>query len=276
MILTSLFILGLSSFAILKLSNRPALAFSLIILSSLYYHDMQILRQAIAMSILQCALIPLLRKQYLRYVILVFVAFLFHKSAILLVVLPYAVFLVKFRTKKSFWLIFGSMCILLLIFPMSLLNMVMSRLGYENYVGSQEYGGSNHLAPLLLLLCFIAWLVSTHTAKNNTDQNVEKDKTNKQVLLAILFFGILASCIALKIAILYRLIPYFLALFIPLFVNDEASDISRDAKISNVFLSYSPFIGLFIMYTFLVPSWTAVFPYIVMPLNPAGFLYPLL
>ncbi|MCI1901609.1 MAG: EpsG family protein [Bifidobacteriaceae bacterium] len=259
-ILSSLIIVGLSSFAIIRISSRPALAFVLLILSSLFYQDMQLMRQAIAYSIAQVALIPLLKRKYLPYFGLVLLAFFFHKSAFILAFVPLLIEI--FRYWKSKILMSSAIIILLIVLftPTGVFNFILSHAGYSNYLGT-TYGGSNHAAPLLLLACFVSWLVSALMTRRTKHLTVSDTKQEEKVFISILLLGIVVCCLAWRMAILYRFTPYPLAMLIPLFTNQEK--VHGDIRIrgSQFFLDYAPFIGLFVMYTFLVPSWTSVFPY---------------
>jgi len=100
---TSFIIVYLICFGIRKLSINFYLSVVLFVVGWFYFESMNVVRQYVAISILFAAFYLFLEKKYLLYIIAIFIAFQFHKSAIIM--LP-IIFLVKIKYPK--WLMISA------------------------------------------------------------------------------------------------------------------------------------------------------------------------
>ena len=103
---TSFIIIYLICFGIRKLSINFYLSVVLFVVGWFYFESMNVVRQYVAISILFAAFYLFLEKKYLLYIIAIFIAFQFHKSAIIM--LP-IIFLAKIKYPK--WLMISAVII---------------------------------------------------------------------------------------------------------------------------------------------------------------------
>lgn len=266
---SSLIIFSITTFAIFHLTDKPAVAFTLYLLSGTFYNDLSLMRQAIAMSLFLIGLIPLRRGKTPIYCIIIIFAALFHKSALVMLLLPILMWILRRKSKRltAIGIVIG--LFLILLTPISLLEKLLGGAGYDNYVQNEQFGSSGHLTPILYIICFLLWQISYRIStrleetKNSVSSTyINKNETN--LVYGIIILGFIISFASLRLAILFRIAAYCFVAITPLLANSRNTSISGRSNSIGVTLLYAPYIVLFIFTTYRVPTWTAVFPYELM------------
>jgi hypothetical protein len=266
---SSLLIVGVTTFAIFHLTNKPALAFTLYLLSGTFYSNLSLMRQAIAMSLFLVGLIPLKKGKITPYCVIVIVAALFHKSALIMLLLPVLIWLVRRKSRQLTILGIVIGLSLIVVTPITLLQKMLGGAGYDNYVQSEQYGSSGHLTPVLYICCLLLWFISYRISvqgekEKDLDSSPYVDENEINLVYGIVILGLIISVASLRLAILFRLAGYCFAATTPLFANTA---ITKKSNAIGVALLYTPYIALFIFTTYLVPTWTGVFPYELMDIS---------
>lgn len=195
------------------------------------------LRQCLAISILLCAF-PLLlakdKKSLLWYIATVMIASLFHKTALVFLILP--VFKhIKFTTNKIFR--FMSLCIVLFIIKNPILN-IITELIYSQYLDYRDTSGSGYTMLLLIFLI----IVGVCLINKKFDINKNENKYFVGMLLLALPFQILSTTQGL----VARIVLYFTYSFIILVPNNlEVLDSKYRKFIYPMF-----YISLFLFYVY--------------------------
>lgn len=102
---------------IYKYSDEPVLSFAIFISFNMYFYCFGILRQSLALSIMLWAIPYMIDKNYLKAALVIFVAFLMHRTAI--VVFP-LILLAKIKVKRNYF-IYTYIAGAILIFTASLI-----------------------------------------------------------------------------------------------------------------------------------------------------------
>lgn len=130
--------LGLISYEIKKMNYELYHFFFLYFALSLtFFNQFNLIRQYIAVYIVIYALLELMNNKSIKFIILVFMASLFHHSAILfLVFLPAKGFLSRKYSSKIIIIIMGVLLLLSTLDMSKYVELVLSHTRYSNYVGS--------------------------------------------------------------------------------------------------------------------------------------------
>jgi uncharacterized membrane protein len=227
------------------------------------------MRQAIAISLFLVGLVPLKKGKITPYCIIIIVAALFHRSAMIMLLLPVLVWLVRRRSRQLTVLGIVIGLSLIVVTPITLLQKVLGGAGYDNYVQSEQYGSSGHLTPVLYICCFLLWFISYRISvqrerEKNLDSSPQVDENEINLLYGIMILGLIISVASLRLAILFRLAGYCFAATAPLFANIP---MTKKSNVISVALLYAPYAALFIFTTYLVPTWTGAFPYELMDIS---------
>jgi hypothetical protein len=260
LIVTSVIIFGCAAYAVSRVSENPALSWLLLILSGLFYFDMQLMRQAIAIAIIQVGIIALLKHRNILFLISVVLATTFHKSALVVTLLLITIYCVGRRSWRVLLALFFMFLAIILVTPLSLFNQLLSSIGYDNYADSIQYNTSGNLVPTLYILIFLSFLLAFWIAKKYTFDSLNMSRTDI-IYLGTLLCGLLFSCASFKSAIIYRTIFYFIGILTLIAPSYTFSKVRMSSNALSLSLFYGPFIVLFILYTFIVPDWSMVFPY---------------
>lgn len=266
---SSLLIVGFTFFAIFHLTNKPALAFTLYFLSGTFYSNLSLMRQAIAMSLFLVGLVPLKKGKITPYCIITIIAALFHRTALIMLLLPILVWLVRRKSRQLTVLGIVIWLSLIIVTPIPLLQKILGGAGYDNYVQSEQYGSSGHLTPVLYICCFLLWFISYRISvqrgrEKNLDSSPQVDENEINLVYGIIILGLIISVASLRLAILFRLTGYCFAATAPFFANIS---MTKKSNVISVALLYAPYVALFIFTTYLVPTWTGVFPYELMDIS---------
>lgn len=177
-VVTSVFI-NFSVYKFIKKNSSDLfLSTILYIITLVFFSNMNIMRQALALAILLFAFELLKEKKYVKYVIVVLIASLFHTVAFAsLLLLVFAML----PNRKLVYFIEILAAILSFVFYKQLFNVLTFGLGYSGYATSQ-YGVSNYLGAILSALetftIVVALFLISYSKK-------AKDNSNKMKLLTI-------------------------------------------------------------------------------------------
>ena len=255
LVISGLMIFIFLTIAAFSVSDNPALFFFLYILSGEFYASMNTMRQAIAIAISAIAFIFFKRNNKLLYVITIVVASMFHKSVLVLLLLLVIGWLMKRKSIQLTAFFVVIMCVVMLVMPNSLYSQFLGATGYDNYINNDAYATSGHVAPLLYLLCFLCWGWSWLIGNRR--------EGNERECVSMLVLGIILCIAGIKSAIMFRLIDYCFVGICLYSCYFRASRIDRQSNIYANILFYAPFLGLYCFTSYLVPTWTRVFPYIL-------------
>lgn len=226
-----------------------------------YGSSLTMIRQQIAMAIVFIGVDRILNKHSIRAEIWIIIAMFFHRSAILMVVLP-VLNVLKFNFKLAFLII--AVCIIFAF--TNLLYLLCAKLlpSYLHYFGGQ-YAGSGWLAITYKLLSnfvfFVIVFMSYRISKNKLDDHalIKKEK-NDNFMLWVSFASFAGFILGYKINLVDRIMFYltvYFAIFVPNALkkyNQRTADILRAAMIA-VLIIYSVVVHLY------RPEWGSAYPY---------------
>ncbi len=162
-----------------------------------------IIRQSIAFCIFVYAIKYIASKSLLQYLLLLTLAVLFHKSAILLYSI-YFIYLYKdclFSNIKLQLILFVFSIILLLVNPfqyfMKTFDFIVFSMGYEGYVGSETIDGSRNMGIMNVFEVFVYLLLILYSNKikawfESPIFNIMYDLCFVGICLKFVFFGSLS------------------------------------------------------------------------------------
>lgn len=257
LVLAGLLIYSMLGLAIYRLTKNFCLVILLFFLSGQFYGSMNTMRQTIAAAIVMVGVSFLTRDENYEFFLLIFMAALFHKSALLMLLLYPAKLILMRKSRQIIVTAYTCMLLAFLVLPSSIIIPVLGYTGYSNYIDNAAYGSSGHIAPILYLLCFCSWIVSFSLRKKKRSLLSSFDLC----YFSFLAIGALICVCAFKIAIFIRLADYCFTGVLILGSRYQFAEISRSSKIQDILLFYLPFVFLFAFSTFVVPTWTNVFPY---------------
>lgn len=163
-------------------SNDYCLSAILYILMLYFFSNMNIMRQALALSILLFGFNYLKEKKYLKYIIVVAIASLFHTVAFASLLL--LVFLIL-PNKKMVYFIQCILACISFVFYKQLFKILSLGFGYESYATS-EFGVSNYFGSVLSALEIFAigllLIVFSERKKEDSKNDVEKILTIAYIL----------------------------------------------------------------------------------------------
>ena len=194
------FFLYISTIYFIK-SESNNIVISTILFYLLFYHFyINILRQSIAIAILLLGYKQLKEKNYVKYILFIFVAFLFHKTAIV------AVLFIPLMKNKSISFCHSLIIVFGVTFAtaMGLFRKIVLFAGYSGHYLSQE-GGLTTYAQILLSLIILYVIINL---KKNI-KNEEKNQTFINLICRIPIVQLCLSIASLNIPELSRFSNYF-------------------------------------------------------------------
>lgn len=258
-ITTSLFInISILRF-IYKNSDNIFLSVIFYILLNFFFAYMNIMRQALAISILLWGYEYLKRYKIFSYIIFVIIAMQFHSSAILTLVL---IFFKKIKFNRKYLSVVFIFSLVAFFYGRQLFLFISSfspRL-YE-YVGS-EYDVVNYFGALLNSLLFFFLFIFGVIIIKNENKEVFIDKKNKDnILVGIMGLTCVLSILIMKVSIFNRFIPYF-SIFVIIWLSNCLEKI-RNYR-NKIILTSIILVILFIYWIIIMifrPEWYGVTPY---------------
>lgn len=233
-----------------KESPNMLISFLIFFLGRFFFSEMNIMRQFIAIGIIIVGFKYIYNRNFIKYLLCVILASLFHKSALINIIL-YFIFDIKITKKIGAILTLCSLTMFL--FFQKVINYIVLKFNiYEEYV--DVYLNSNKLGSLLnFLICFMIIIYVLFIIKK------EKKKSKKEnFYLWLLILSTISSFLSIRMSVLSRIQNYFdifIIIIIPLFTE----------KIKNKIIVYLIIIIFYILYFILIlyyrPEWNYVYPY---------------
>ena len=224
-IITSIIIYGLHGYFFYKKSEDVILSSSLFMFFCLFYMYMNIIRQAVAVSILLLAYLIFSESKkkvhnYVVFVLLVILASVFHSSAILCLV--YLLF-DKLKFTKIHMLLGIVVTALIYVGYSSVYKFVLSILGgndkYSSYLDSEKYGVGhmNSQSIYYVIITLGAFLLGYYILvwKDKTSNKLfakqeYKVKSNESFMLYMSFIAFACRLLIFKMSIISRFTFYFI------------------------------------------------------------------
>lgn len=182
--------------AIKKYSPYPYISILCYFAFQLFGYSLGIFRQMIAISILLCGWRYLVERRFVKYLLVVGLAMLFHTTAIVALAL-YFLYGVKWKNISLFLPVAE---ITLLVFGRSVVMFAMKLLPkYAGYVGGQyDIQDSSYTMLLIWNTIFFASIIFS-----------KKENSNEQLAISALILTACLQCAAYSMGIFGRIVPYF-------------------------------------------------------------------
>jgi hypothetical protein len=176
----------------LKYFNLKTLSLFTLLFIGPYYFQLNGNRQAIAIAIFSISVIFIIKKQPVKYIISIFVGFLFHKSIIICLPL-YFIFKSDIRPKKIGFIIF--VFLFVVVFFQSFINLASSIDNrYSSYGDKQDTHGGLVVSTFNILL--FCWFLMCRIANRGILANRTFD-----ILLALYLLGTLISLLSIVLKV---------------------------------------------------------------------------
>ena len=248
---------------IYRYSKNVVVSTLLYVLLNIFFFHMTGMRQSIAISILLFSIPLLENNKYIKFLIVVLLASLFHSSAIIFLI---AMILNKSKYTKSSYFHTFLIMISCFLFLKPIFIGVTSFIGkYSGYINSRDFGVSNYFGALFqFLLTFIVYSfchILFVRIRNNNDK-YSKNSVN-ELFLKLLSVDVICQFMAMKMNIIGRMNQFFWIYSIILIPNLIGSIKSPKVK----FALYSGIIVVTFTYWLIIgiyrPEWHGAIPYSV-------------
>ena len=256
-IVTSLFIMFSVGQFIYKESKDCILSSLLFILLNCYAMYMNVMRQAIAISIILLGYTYFFKNnKIIKYFFTIIFASLFHQSAIIMIV---TIFLQKLKFKNKYFLITIIISGIIFVFANPILNLFTKLFTtYSGYLESQ-FAVSNYFASVLNALVAIIFFVIGICYNKNKFK--EKDRTVLDFYAFMIMLNVIFFVFIIKISIFSRLTTYFNIfniLLIPEFIRNIQKKEDKRFILLILLLCTLFYWGIISIYR---PEWHGVVPY---------------
>lgn len=259
LVFSSIFIyIGYSRF-ILKFSKNVGLSVVLFILMGYFAQTLNIIRFQLALVILLLAFEKIVESKKIQFICLVLVAFLFHKTAIVfLVVLPLKKLGIN---RKNLIFISGGTIFIYLMFSnlMSYFTKIFNY--YIDYSNTAYLDGEIRIASVIYLILTLFILIFIFLVRKLNKVNNEKIPFEENFMLLLLFIGACILVISFKFNLLDRVSDYFKVYSIVLLPNSLQY---LNNKYKKLLYSMSCVVLFFLYFSFIHlsrPEWNNIFPY---------------
>lgn len=204
---TSMIIIPSVGKLIYKYSKNVALSTFLYISLNSYFFQLTAMRQSLALAIILYGIGFLEKQKYLKFILVIILASMFHSSAIFLVIL---ILLEKVKyTKKTYInsLILAGMGFLFYREIFKFTSLLIDK--YAGY-GESIYAASNYFGAVFqFIVGFILYSICHYiTFKVKSEKEIEEYKIGK-ISLRCLSIAVCIQLITIKMNILGRMTPYF-------------------------------------------------------------------
>lgn len=196
---------------IYKNSKNKLLSVLIYIVIGSFALNQLLLRQAVAISITCFGFNFAINKKKLPFFLSVLLAFMFHYTAII-AILIYPIYNWKLKiSKKIFWICTSGVSVILSI---PLLNLITQIDKYKEYVSSEYIasGTGYKLLILYLVIGLLIFLFLNHFRKKHTTEDEKR-------LLGVFMLCIIFQALAVQIAVVNRIASYFVNALIILIPN---------------------------------------------------------
>ena len=242
-----------------RYSKSPKLALVFFFLIA-FGSTMNTMRQCMAICVLLFAVDCIIERKYIRFVLIVLFASLFHISAILfLIVLPLSFIRINVKT-----LTYYTIGVLIAYFMFAeLLKIGFSYFSmYEYYSDGKYFEGDTRLASIIKLsFSLIILFIGYYVYKKNTSQvwKISLDGRRYHIFLMLQILAVIIDFLSLKVNLLDRLDMYFTALSFVLITNAIALLPVHSRRIVTIFL-----LTLYVSYNCIAmtlrPDWNRIYP----------------
>lgn len=242
---------------IYKWSDKPLTSILLYVLLNVYFFHLTGMRQSIASAILLFAFECFIKKKKIQFFLLVLLAMLFHKSAIIFLIFLF-IDKIKYTKKTYFYVIFLS--IICYFFSPVLFNIFIKITGkYSSYADS-IYADSNYFASLLQFIQSLVIYTFCHFTYISSNDNSD-DKRKNELMLKVIGIDVCIRVMAINMKIFSRMNPYFL-IFSIICMSNNLNTIKNG---KNKFY-ISLFIIIFALLYWIIlsvyrPQWNGAIPY---------------
>lgn len=264
-IISSMFIMMSVARFIYKNSSDVVMSVLLFITLNVFFNYMNIMRQAIAISIILCSYEYLKKNKYIKFSLATIIASLFHQSAIICLIF---IFFEKLKYKYKYILILFFLIIITFIFFGKFYNVIVFLfVKYSSYMRG-TYGRENYFGSLIEALVSLAIFslgficIKKDIFKEKNKSNIlEYERRRINFLLWIMSAYIFFSVMTIKMNIFNRLVSYFL-IFTIIWIP-EAFKFIKNKKERNLYYYLVILLTLVYCNTILLfrPEWTGVIPY---------------
>lgn len=257
-IVSSIIIIPSVGRIIYKYSKNVALSTFLYITLNAYFFQLTGMRQALAIAVILYGIDFFEKQKYLKFILVIILACMFHSSAIFLSVL---ILLQKMKyTKKTY---INSLIVAIIGFIFYKQIFRIASLVIDKYAGYEEsvYAASNYFGALFqFLVGFILYSVCHYLIfKMKENKKIEESEVGK-ISLRCLSVAVCIQLITMKMNILGRMTPYFW-IFSIIAVPEALSYIkSKRRKEWILGIALFTFIYWLIIAT-MRPEWHGIIPY---------------
>lgn len=235
-----------------KYSENICVSFLLFFFCRFFFSEMNIIRQYIAIGIFLYSFKYIETRKFVKYLICIGIAMLFHYSVIFMIPVYY-IYDIKLDVKKIIWMSLVTLIINMMFY--SILIKITGVLGiYQEYI--DKFYGSNKVGSMItFFMHFVIFIFLLYLSKN-------KEITKRDnFLYNCSFILILISFLSIRLSVLNRIIEYLSILMIvqiPNFIKYVTTSKKR-------FVLYIFVIICFMIYcsviTYFRPNWNTVYPY---------------
>lgn len=210
-----------------------------------FYFNMEILREALAICVFLISIPYLLERKFIKYYFMVFIAFTFHSSALVLVFIP--IFLSKYKLKTQIITIIT----VGVIFSTLINNSFLMAIGLDKIFGAsamfyldKNVNINGVIYQLLKLLPFFSVFVISSRNKYNPDDR--KLYEFDYFIYPYLLIGVIAAFIPG----IYRFQNYLIIPVLVYIVNQFYYFLLNKKRFSKSYLQVSVFISIIVMFQF--------------------------
>ncbi|MBR4611749.1 MAG: EpsG family protein, partial [Kiritimatiellae bacterium] len=186
---------------IYKYSALPPLSFTYLLAMPIYIFVWQGLRQAISMSICLIAFFFAKEKKWWKFLALLFLAFQFHRSAIVFLMVIPAMY---FKADRKLYVGIFAAVFLALFNPLSINSFLMSHLGMVDKVNLYASNTNVNAVYKMFLLLLFLFVISFMVRK----ELIQKNKLNQQFLI-FSAIGVVLQLFSIVILEFFRVSFYF-------------------------------------------------------------------
>ena len=271
LIFTSFIIILAVSYFIFTNSDYKYFSLLLFILLCCWFNYMNIMRQALAISVMLLSF-NLLKKQKLKYDILFlmlsFISFSFHKVGIIACILP---LLRYFKPTKMTLINISTIGIVFFISSRYLFSLLIEIFPKYEYYLDSVFNKSNYFGMLCKLLLGLFILIISYLGLNDSifdkkfiltksfDINKKKTKEKNIIFNCGVLYVLFLYC-GMQVVIFERLANYML-IFNVVLVPNSIININKRYKMALVYLLFLVFIAYFLIISIFRPQWNGCIPY---------------
>lgn len=176
----------------------------MIFFSLFYFYESYLLKQMLALAIVLYAFDSLKEKKLIKYLVIICIAGLIHKSAFILIPVYFLCKYVKFN--RYFFIFIVSGALFGIFFEDRILNLLykFSFYNFESYIKNGIYGTNGRINLSMFIYIFLTFFCYIFT----------KNKKNKEILndyLILMFIGCVLNSWSTVVVEFYRIALYFMS-----------------------------------------------------------------